>query len=404
MNIKCLYDHLVNIDELKAKKHPKNPNKHPEDQIIRLAKIMKVNGVRSPIVVSKRSGFITKGHGRLEAAIFNEWKEYPVNYQDYEDEAQEYSDMTADNAISSWSVLDLSQINQDFLEFGPDFDVDLLGIKDFEVEPIDKLEPVGDEEHIPETKPDPETVEGDIWKLGRHRLMCGDSTNVNDVDSLMCGKEASMVFTSPPYNIGKNGFEEKGKYENDTDSKEHFDEFLSEFMDTWILFSKYQFINMQFLSKNKVALIDWLHKYKNSFVDIVSCSKDTTLPAMEKNVLNSDFELVFIFGEDGSKRHIKMGKEFRGSVSNLVEMKRNRSKVSKDHRAGFDISFPLNFLEPMTGNDSIIADPFGGTGTTLIACEKTGRTCYMMELDPQYVRVIIDRWEKYTGQKAELIS
>lgn len=132
MDIKCLYDSLLNINELKA--HPKNRNKHPKDQIDRLAKILKYQGWRYPVKVSKQSGFVTAGHGRIEAAKANGWTEIPVNFQDYSDEAQEYADVQADNAIASWSELDLSEINTDLGDLGPDFNIDLLGIKNFNLD------------------------------------------------------------------------------------------------------------------------------------------------------------------------------------------------------------------------------------------------------------------------------
>lgn len=157
MIIHCPHDRLVSVKELKA--HPQNRNQHPKDQIERLAKILDYQGWRYPIKVSKRSGFITSGHGRLEAAKHLKLKEVPVSFQDYTDEAQEYADLQADNAIASWSELDLSAINTDIGDLGPDFDIDLLGIKDFVIEPADKIFEVnrGDENsewvEMPDFKP-----------------------------------------------------------------------------------------------------------------------------------------------------------------------------------------------------------------------------------------------------------
>lgn len=135
MIVHCPHDRLVPVKELKA--HPQNRNQHPQDQIERLAKILDYQGWRYPIKVSKLSGFITSGHGRLEAAKHLKLKEVPVSFQDYTDEAQEYADLQADNAIASWSELDLAAINVDLVELGPDFDIDLLGIKKFTIDPND---------------------------------------------------------------------------------------------------------------------------------------------------------------------------------------------------------------------------------------------------------------------------
>jgi len=111
MDVKCKFDEMVPTGDLKP--HPKNRNHHPSDQIERIARILIYQGWRYPIKVSKRSGFITSGHGRREAAILNEWAEVPVNYQDYDSEEQEYADLTADNAIALWADLELKEVNVD---------------------------------------------------------------------------------------------------------------------------------------------------------------------------------------------------------------------------------------------------------------------------------------------------
>lgn len=138
MQIHCQYSQLVPVKELKV--HPKNRNKHPEDQVERLARILEYQGWRYPIKVSKLSGFITSGHGRLAAAKLLKLKEVPVSFQDYADETQEYADLQADNAIASWSHLDFAAINAELVDLGPDFDIDLLGIRNFLIEPAEKFD------------------------------------------------------------------------------------------------------------------------------------------------------------------------------------------------------------------------------------------------------------------------
>lgn len=141
----CSFDEMVDLDRLVE--HPKNPNTHPDQQIEFLAKIMRINGIRSPITVSRRSGFITKGHGRLMAARMNGWTKFPVDFQHYRDEAMEYADIVADNKIQELSKIDLSLVNMELENLGPDFDLDLLGIPGFTVEPLDRIREVniGDE-------------------------------------------------------------------------------------------------------------------------------------------------------------------------------------------------------------------------------------------------------------------
>lgn len=136
MKVHCLYDKLIPIADLKF--HTKNPNKHTDNQVKRLAQILEFQGWRYPIKVSKLSGYITSGHGRVLAAIENKWKEVPVNYQEYENEDQEYADIVSDNSIAAWSELDFGMINFELQNFGPEFDIDLLGIKNFTLDMFDK--------------------------------------------------------------------------------------------------------------------------------------------------------------------------------------------------------------------------------------------------------------------------
>lgn len=138
MKINCEYSELKNPKDLKQ--HPKNRNKHDKDQIERLCKILTYQGWRYPIKVSKQSGFITSGHGRLMAALKLGLNEVPVSNQDYDSQEQEYADVQSDNAIASWAELDLSGINYDIQDLGPDFDIDLLGIKGFEIDLADRPE------------------------------------------------------------------------------------------------------------------------------------------------------------------------------------------------------------------------------------------------------------------------
>lgn len=128
------------VDESKLVLNPKNMNSHSKEQIERLQKLIEFQGFRNPIIVSNRTGFVVAGHGRIEAARNMGMSLVPVMYQDFDNEAQEYAYMVSDNAIASWSELDLSKVNIEMLDFGPEFDVDTLGIKDFSIEPVEKYE------------------------------------------------------------------------------------------------------------------------------------------------------------------------------------------------------------------------------------------------------------------------
>jgi len=133
MQVHCEYTELVDIEKLIP--NPDNPNEHSREQIDWLARVIKARGWRSPIVVSKRSGFITKGHGRLESAKLNGYEQVPVDFQYYNNEAEEYADMVSDNELARLSRTNMSKINADLPKFGPELDIDLLGIPDFKIDP-----------------------------------------------------------------------------------------------------------------------------------------------------------------------------------------------------------------------------------------------------------------------------
>lgn len=137
--IHCLHDEVLSIDDERLKPHPENPNKHTDDQYVRLAEIIQANGWRRPIRISKRSGLMTVGHGALEAARRNGWTHVPVNFQHYDDEAQEYSDMVADNALGAWSTIDRAMVLKKLPELG-EFDPNRFGLKDFKLPDLAPLD------------------------------------------------------------------------------------------------------------------------------------------------------------------------------------------------------------------------------------------------------------------------
>jgi len=152
MKIACTFEKMLPLSELKP--HPKNRNKHPSEQIDSLAKLIKYQGIRHPIIVSNTSGFIVAGHGRLAAAKKLGLKEFPVDWQDFESEEQEYAFLQSDNAIALWSELDLAGINADIVDFGPDLEIDLLGIQNFALDPAEKFNAMNEWDGMPEFNQD----------------------------------------------------------------------------------------------------------------------------------------------------------------------------------------------------------------------------------------------------------
>lgn len=404
-NVKCAYVELIDIHKLIP--HPKNPNKHPDEQIERLAKIIDYQGMRSPIVVSRLSGFITKGHGRLLSLAKLGWTKVPVDYQDYENEAQEYSDIVSDNAIAEWAAQDLSQINLEMLDLGPDIDVDLLGIKDFVIEPIEKYDEAT-EDDVPEVNHDPITKRGDVWLLGNHRVMCGDSTNIEDIDILMNGDRANILFTSPPYNAGDEvEIGTKGhKYENHDDSMsgDSYLQLLIDFTSVAIAKTDISIVNIQHLAGNKIQFIEYLNHFKNHIVDIGIWNKTHGTPCLPKRVMNSAFEYVVIFSaEENPPKTIKSAPMFHGTINNVYSgQKQTKNEFSGIHRATFPVHLPEYYIKTMSTGS--VVDLFNGVGTTLIACQKLGRNYFGMDMDPLYIDTTIKRWEDFTGKKAELLN
>lgn len=402
MKVHCPHDGLVSLSELKS--HPKNRNTHPDDQIKRLAKILEYQGWRYPVKVSKRSGFVTSGHGRIEAARKNGWKEAPVSFQEYESDEQEYADVQADNAIASWAELDLSGINFDLPELGPDFDIDLLGIKNFEIDVADK-EGLTDPDDVPEHV-EPRTKLGDLYQLGAHRLLCGDSTSIDAVERLMGGENADMVFTDPPYGVnfeqGKFiGRDKQGKdrnfspIANDDKKGEELKDFLRDALTNAALVS------------DVCSIYVWSPPLVEGFA-ILQAVIESGWHVQSQIVWNktpfvigrADYHWkheICWYGYKGTN-HIWNGGRDKATVWDVA-----KTRTSDSHPTMKPVELAERACEHNTNRNGKILDLFGGSGSTLIACEKTNRKCFMMELDPHYCDVIVTRWEKFTGQKAELI-
>ncbi len=389
MVIHCKYDALLRRDDLKP--HPKNPNQHPPDQIARLAKILEYQGWRYPIKISNRSGFVTSGHGRIEAAWLNGWNEVPVNYQDYESEEQEYADVVADNAIASWSDLNISSINIEIAALGPELDVDLLGIKDFVIEPADKF--IGDEDEVPGVHQEAKSKLGDLYQLGNHRLLCGDSTDKAQVERLMQGEKADMVFTDPPYGMnldtdfskmGNTGLKHNRVIGDNQDFKDELitSIFEVESKETFIFGADY--FAQLLPNRNSGSWVVWDKR-----------SKGDESVGITDGQFGSDFELCW--SKNKHKRELARVLRPTGYYA-------ARTDDKACHPTQKPIALAEWFFERWGKEAKKIVDLYLGSGSTLIACEKTNRKCYGMEIDPVYCDVIVERWEKYTGRKAELIG
>lgn len=224
----CAFDKILEIDSVQP--NPKNPNQHSEEQIALLAKIIGTQGWRAPITISTRSGLVVRGHGRLQAALEAGYTEVPVDYQAYTDEESELADLVADNRIAELAQMD-AQMLSDIFQNLSDFDLELTGftedaLKDILVIPEEKIDLEAADRKVPKPEMRPFTQVGDIWEIGKHRLICGDSTKAHTYKKLMQGEAAQLVITDPPYNVDYEG--NAGKIQNDCMSGSEFKDFLSE--------------------------------------------------------------------------------------------------------------------------------------------------------------------------------
>ena len=407
--IHCSYDKLVPIAELKEKFNPKNRNKHPPEQLERLAKILEYQGARKAAVLSNLSGHLTAGHGRILAAEIAGFTEYPVDFQDYDSEEQEYADLTADNAVSLWSELDFSGINTDIGSLGPDFDLDLLGIKNFKIDVAEK-EALTDPDSVPAVPAEPRTKLGDVYCLGVHRLMCGDSTIIDSVEKLMDGQKADMVFTDPPYGISL-GFNETPaqakarnrrvdglKVSNDDLQGDSLEEFLTTCLSN---------ASTALKPGGAFYICSPIGKEVRKFIAAIeSCDwhYQCGLVWNKSSLSLSRFDYhpkheIVHYGWKAGAAHSWLSDRKQTSVFDFD--KPSKSELHPTTK-------PVELIEYFVGNNvpqgALILDLFGGSGSTLIAAEKTGRAAHLMELDPKYCDVIVKRWEDYTGRKAELLN
>lgn len=385
---------LVKLKDIKL--NPKNRNKHPAEQIDRLVKIIEKTGFRRPGTISNRTGLLVCGEGRYLAAKKLGLKEMPIMFQDYENEQQEYADAVADNGIDKWSALDTSGIMQDVKEF-EDFDLDLLGIKDFRiVEPT--IEPQCDEDEAPGVPSQPITKPGDIYHLGRHKLICADSTVADDVAKMMGSDRADCIWTDPPYNVAYQGkTKESLTIQNDEMGDEDFYQFLYDAYLTMIMFTRPGGAIYVAHADSEGA------NFRKAMKDAGWLLKQCLVWVKQSLVMGrQDYHWKhepILYGWAPGASHDWFSDRKQTTVLEFSRPSRNEEHPTMK---------PVELVEYCIKNSckpgGIVMDLFGGSGTTMIAAEKCGMSARLVELDPRYCDVIVNRWERYTGQKAILAN
>ena len=386
-----------------------NPRDITPDEMEKLKTSIQEFGYVDPIIVNEHNNHIVGGNQRYEALKSLEYTEVDVVYINEPDPNSEKALNIALNKISGeWDFGKLSEILDDMEMEG--FDITLTGfdgLDDIDIDLDGDYEPDYDEEYIETEEDDFEvdddidvTVEtGDIYQLGKHRLMCGDSTNENNVAELMDGNLAELVFTDPPYNMEAQG----GSDQWVGQSAKKVGESIKELCD----FEPDEFLQRvnEIFDKNMNAYIfcnkDLVPEYLNWAIDnkysfnILFWKKPNAPPLGEQH--RPDVEYLIFIRKNATWNNGVPGLNY----SKCLEFARENSTP---HPTMKPVELIANEIQISSNENGIIADLYGGSGSTLIACEQTNRQCYMMEIDPKYCQIIINRWEEYTGETAEKIN
>jgi DNA modification methylase len=375
--IKWPADHVERRSVESLIPYARNARTHSDEQVAQIAASIKEWGWTTPVLVDE-DGQIIAGHGRVMAARKLGIEDIPVMIAAGWTEAQRRAYVLADNQLAANAGWDMDLLKVEIGDLSLEgFNLDLIGFDDKMLAGLleEQTEGLTDEDAVPEVPVDPVTVLGDVWTLGRHRLMCGDSTSIDAVEKLMDGRKADMVFTDPPYGIaykspsGK-GKTDRGNYDVILGDKQKFDpNCLFGYCDLIVTWGANHY------SDQLPSSAKWLIWDKREG------------DAINKN---SDCELAWV-SEGGSARlfHHKWNGMIKASEKDQKRVHPTQKPVALVEWSFDSVDAKINIL-----------DLFGGSGSTLIACEKTARDCRMMELDPKYCDVIIKRWQDFTGQEA----
>ena len=400
--------------------YARNAKKHDASQVSKIAGSIREFGFNNPVLIDSQNGIIA-GHGRVMAAQQLNLAEVPCIRLGHLTDNQRKAYILADNRLaevnSGWDEEllkleikdidwgDIKGLSVDDFEFGEiDFKEDEAETSDADAEPqIDKTEELREKWGV---------EPGQLWELGDHRLLCGDSTKKEDVDRVMGGDRADLCFTSPPYGAGNvaklRDHYVRGAKKRDSFYKEHADnpDQWASLMSGWFAairpFAHCVICNVQMLADNKADLVKWVADRADDLVDVVIWDKINAAPQMQSGVMSNAFEFLFVFGGNGS-RSIPFA-DWHGTVSNVVRIDpRGKNENADNHRAVMPSELPMWTLKTLCPKAQSVVEPFCGTGTTIIACEQLGRKCRAIEISPAYVAVAIQRWVDATGKEPRKI-
>ena len=391
--------------------YARNSRTHSDAQVSQVAGSIREFGFTNPVLIDAQDGIIA-GHGRVLAALKLKLDTVPCIRLSHLTETQRKAYVIADNKLALNSGWDNEMLLLEFSDLeAAEFDMELLGFSDEELDamkPEQIPEGLTDEDFVPEVQPDPISKLGDVWLLGKHRLMCGDSTRIDAVETLMAGKRADFCFTSPPYNaargkgsktdrLGGNGFYGDG-YTDDKSSAEYV-QFNSDIISALSAVAGENFTccyNINYNKNSPSEYIDVVHAAKQSIPLVETIVWEKTMAiSLQGDNLTRIFEFVFVL----CKGKFKINKNRTDCLKNLWKIS-NIGANHESHKACFPIKLVEEGIKNFAPHGAVIVEPFGGSGTTLIAAEKLGCSAFLMELDPCYVDVIVRRWQEFTGKQA----
>lgn len=373
-----------NIKELIP--YEKNPRKN-DKSVDKVAKSIDQFGFRVPVVIDK-DNVIVCGHTRYKAAQKLQLASIPCVVADDLTDEQIKAYRLADNKVSEDSEWDIDLLAE---ELNGIIDIDMSDFGFLDIEDDSDIEDAQEDNFTAEIPDEPKAKYGDIYQLGNHRLMCGDSTSVDDVKNLMVGgKVANIVFTDPPYgyNYQSNMREKSEKF----DVIENDDKILDFFPNVKMFCNGFVFICTTWKVLDK-----WIPLFKRYFdlTNMIIWDKGGGGIGDLKHTFATDYEVILCASN---------GKEITGKRIGSVWAIDKDSANSYVHPTQKPVKLSELAIRNTTNKRDIVLDLFGGSGSTLIACEQLNRICYMMEYDPKYVDVIIKRWEDFTGKKAVLLN
>jgi DNA modification methylase len=366
--------------------YARNARTHSDEQISQLAASIKEWGWTTPVLVDE-TGSIIAGHGRTLAAQRLQMTEVPVMVAKGWSDAKKRAYIIADNKLAMNAGWDNEMLALELGEIGElGFDLDLTGFTADEIAALmpEQIEPgLTDEDAVPEVPEQPVTVLGDVWVLGKHRLMCGDSTSIDAVEKLMDGQKSDMVFTDPLYGVDYKGI--------NNDDRSGLEELLRGAFGNYLATSKSGAACYVFHSDKCADIFHQVFREFFHFSSMIIWAKNSL--TLSRTDYQSQHEPC-LYGWMKNGTHSFYGDRKQVSVW----------RFDKERVEGHTTPKPVSLIERALQNSSkggdIISDLFGGSGSTMIACEKTGRISRLMELDPKYVDVIVKRWQDFTGKIA----